>query len=82
MNPTNLDPTNPDPDPDPTNLDPDPVLGAPWEGPLGTKLEPKTGPAPVRHRGPKKCLKCVTVVKNRPRDKLASTARPWDFGTP
>ena len=40
---------------------------------LGTKLGTKTGPAPVRHQGPKKCLKCITVIKNRPRDKRPGT---------
>ena len=35
-----------------------------------TKLGPSSGPAPVRHRGPKKCLKCVTVIKNRLRHRL------------
>ena len=37
-------------------------LGAPWGVPGGAR----GSPAPVRHRGPKKCPKCVTVVKNRP----------------
>ena len=38
------------------------VLGDPWvgwwgfrRGPLGTKLGPRTGLAPVQHWGPKKC---------------------------
>ena len=45
-------------------------LGPNWDQ-TGNKLGPKLGqigtqpsPAPVRHRGPKKCRNCVTVVKN------------------
>ena len=62
--------------------DPWVVLGPPCRGPLGTKLGPRTGPAPVWHQGPKKCLKCVTVVKNRPRDKRPGTARHQILGPP
>ena len=47
-------------------------LGGLWdslEGSLrdqtGTQLRSGTGPAPVRHWGPKKCRKCVTVVKTK-----------------
>ena len=49
------------------------ILGGPWGvpggslgGSWGSPGVSGTGPAPVRHRAPKKCPKCVTVVKNRP----------------
>ena len=41
------------------------VFGAPWKGPLGTKLGPSSGPALVWHWEPKECLKCVTVIKSQ-----------------
>ena len=64
-------------------------LEAPW-GSLGVSLEltgrthggPQGSPAPVRHRGPKKCQKCVTVVTNRPRDKRTGTERYRILGPP
>ena len=64
-------------------------LEAPW-GSLGASLElpgrthggPQGSGAPVGHRGPQKCQKCVTVVKNSPRDKLHGTAPPWILGPP
>ena len=57
----------------------------------GTKMGPKwvangspgadgTCGAPMGHRGPKKCLKCVTVVKNRlgHHPPAADATRFWD----
>ena len=57
-------------------------LGTAWGGPLGTKLGPRTDPAPVRHRGVKKCLKCITVVKNRWGDKRTGSGRAQILGPP
>ena len=34
------------------------------------------------HQGPKKCLKCLTVFKNRPQDKRAGTRRLQILGPP
>ena len=60
---------------------------APW-GSLGASLElpgrtrggPQGSGAPVGHRGPKKCQKCVTVVKNRlgHHPPAADGTRFWD----
>ena len=50
-------------------------LGASFELPGRTHGVPQGSPAPVRHQGPKKCLKCVTAVKNRRGDFRAGTVR-------
>ena len=40
-----------------------------------TRRGPQGSGAPVGQRGPKKCLKCVTVVKNRLGHRSAGTGR-------
>ena len=57
-------------------------LGASLELPGRTRGGPQGSPAPVRHQGPKKCRKCVTVVTNRRRDFGAGAGRYRILGPP
>ena len=61
-------------------------LGASFELPGRTHGGPQGSGAPVGHRGPKKCQKCVTVVKNRRGERrgenLAGTRRYQILGPP
>ena len=53
-------------------------LGAPWGVPGGAR----GSPAPVRHRAPKKCQKCVAVLKNRPITYRSGMPRHRILGPP
>ena len=56
--------------------------GAPWELPAGFLRELGGSPALVRHREPKKCPKCVTVVRKRDDGIPAGTLRYPILGPP
>ena len=49
------------------------ILEGFWEH-SGVRPRPGSGPVPVQFQGPKKCQKCLTVIKNRAQAHLPAAA--------